>query len=156
MKKTALSTLFVLMTSMALQANVTINSASYQEELKVQEDGENIKVWVKAKKVVPGSIVRYVNTLNNSSQEKATKLVVNNPIPKNMEYVANSASCQNGCAIYYSIDSGKTFKKSSKLFLGYGDEKRLAKASEYTNIRWVLNGLNGQSESSVEYKAQLK
>ena len=156
MKSIALPTLFTVMTTMSLQANVSISSASYQKQTKINEAGEKVTTWVKAQKVVPGTTIRYVNSLENSGNEEATKLVVNNPIPENMEYVANTASCQAGCEISYSVDGGVTFNQPSELFVGVNQERHIAKASEYTNIRWIVDSLTATSQSSVEYQARLK
>lgn len=156
MRKTILTVLLTMITSVMLQANVTIASASYQEKIEVNESGDKVRKWVNAEKVVPGSIVRYVNTLENKGTVQARKLVIKNPIPENMEYVADTASCQGSCNITYSIDGGKSFKKVSELFLGKGDNRHLARPAEYTDIRWVLDSLDAKSTSSVEYKARLK
>jgi uncharacterized repeat protein (TIGR01451 family) len=149
------SAMLLAMMSMA-QANVSINSASFQEQTKVDANGKKVKEWVKASKVVPGTVIRYVNSLENSGEKSATKLVVNNPVPENMEYVANSASCESGCSISYSVDGGKTYKQPEELFLGVGEERHVAQASEYTDIRWVVDSLDATSQSTVEYKARLK
>jgi len=138
------------------QANVSINTASFQEQTTVNASGEQVVEWVKASKVIPGTIIRYVNSLENSGSQLATKLVVNNPIPKNMEYILNSATCQSACNISYSVDDGKTFKEASNLFVGVGKARHLAKASEYTNIKWILNSLEATAQSAVAYKARLK
>jgi len=156
MKKIVLTTLLAMIASGTLQANVTLGTASFQEKIEVNKSGEKLRTWVKAEKVIPGSIVRYVNSLENKGRQNVSKLVVKNPIPKNMEYVADTASCQGSCTVTYSIDGGKSFKKVSELFIGKGEERHLARPAEYTDIRWVLNALNAKSKSSVEYKAQLK
>ena len=156
MEKTVLATLFTMITSVTIQANVTIGSTSYQEKIEVNKSGEKVRTWIKAEKVVPDTIVRYVNNLENKGIQNATKLVVNNPIPKNMEYVADTASCQGSCLITYSVDGGKSFRRVSELFLGKGEDRHLARPAEYTDIRWILNKLDAKSKSSVEYKARLK
>jgi len=138
------------------QANVSISSSSFQEVTKVTPSGEKIKEWAKTEKVVPGTVVRYVNTLENSGATTATKLLVKNPIPNNMEYVEGSASCQGTCSLSYSVDGGKSFKNPSELYVGVGESRHLAKASEYTDIRWVIEALGANSQSFVDYKAQLK
>ena len=149
------STLLFVVVSMA-QANVTLNTASFQEQTKVTVTGEKVKEWVKASKVIPGTVVRYVNTLENQGDDVATKLVIKNPIPKNMEYVANSASCASECTLSYSVDGGKSYKQPSELYVGEGEKRHLAKASDYTDIKWVLSSLSATSQSSVEYQARLK
>ena len=149
------SALLLSMVSMA-SANVSIASTSYQKMTKVLESGEKVEEWARASKVVPGTLIRYVNSLENAGNKVATKLVVNNPIPENMEYVADTASCQDDCTVTYSIDGGKSFKKASELFLGEGENRHQARPSEYTDIRWVVEKLDASSQSSVEYRARLK
>ena len=149
------STLLFVVVSMA-QANVTLNTASFQEQTKVTVTGEKVKEWVKASKVIPGTVVRYVNTLENQGDNVATKLVIKNPIPKNMEYVANSASCASECTLSYSVDGGKSYKQPSELYVGEGEKRHLAKASDYTDIKWVVSSLSATAQSSVEYQARLK
>lgn len=149
------STLLFVVVSMA-QANVTLNTASFQEQTKVTVTGEKVKEWVKASKVIPGTVVRYVNTLENQGDDVATKLVIKNPIPKNMEYVANSASCASECTLSYSVDGGKSYKQPSELYVGEGEKRHLAKASDYTDIKWVVSSLSATAQSSVEYQARLK
>ena len=149
------SALLFVVVSMA-QANVTLNTASFQEQTKVTVTGEKVKEWVKASKVIPGTVVRYVNTLENQGDDVATKLVVKNPIPKNMEYVANSASCASECTLSYSVDGGKSYKQPSELYVGEGEKRHLAKASDYTDIKWVVSSLSATAQSSVEYQARLK
>ena len=156
MKKIVLTAIITMASSINIYANISINSDSYQSVIKINEDGTKKKEWVKAEKVLPGGVVKYVNTLNNDGVETATQLVINNPIPKEMQYLSSSAECQGSCVIYYSVDGGQTFKKPSELFVGLGQERHLAKAEEYTNIRWVLDNLSGNSQSSVGYKARLK
>ena len=149
------STLLLVVASLA-QANVTISSASFQEITKVTATGEKVKEWAKTEKVVPGTVVRYVNTLVNSGVTTATNLLVKNPIPENMEYIAGSALCQGSCRISYSVDGGKSFNTPSELYVGEGERRHLAKASEYTDIQWVIDTLAENTQSFVEYKARLK
>ena len=156
MKKMLTKSVLFLGLSIMAQAEVNIHSASYQQQVEVSASGEKVEKWVKATKVVPGSIIRYVNVLNNSGSIKATKLVINNPIPKNMEYVLESASCETTCSLSYSVDGGKTYNKEENLYVGQGEERHLAKASEYTDVRWVLENLSANSKSNVEYQARLK
>ena len=153
MKKVILA---IALTVATLHANVTISSTSYQEKVKVNEAGEKVTSWAKADKVVPGAIVRYLNVVENTGTQIANKLIVNNPIPENMEYVAETASCLAGCSITYSVDGGATFQEASELFVETATERHLAKASEYTDIRWVIERLPAMSETHVEYQAQLK
>jgi uncharacterized repeat protein (TIGR01451 family) len=149
------SAIVLAMMSMA-HANLSISSISLQEQTKITSSGEKVKEWVKASKVVPGTVIRYVNTIENSGDKPAMQLVVNNPIPENMEYVANTAACEGSCSITYSVDGGKSFNQPEKLFVGEGKERHMARAAEYTDIKWVVDSLAAMSQSTVEYKARLK
>ena len=149
-------TVLVLLLASSAQAEVSINSTSYKEVTKITSHGEKVKEWVKVKKIVPGTIVRYVNTLENSGSQEASNLVIKNPIPENMEYVADSTACQSTCHLSYSIDGGKTFKNPSELYITMGEERHLAKASEYTDIMWVVDFLEPNAQSFVRYEARLK
>lgn len=150
-----ISTLCLCMATM-LQANVSISSNSLQEKIHLDESGQKTKEWVKAEKIVPGTIIKYVNSLVNSGDKAASSLVVKNPIPKNMQYVANTAKCKTVCKVTYSVDGGASFHASEELYVTEESGKRLAKASEYTDIMWVVDSLDAQTESFVEYKSQLK
>ena len=139
--------------TMTAQAKVTISSQSYQKVVKNKK-----AKWVQATKVVPGSVIRYINTLQNKGKEAAENLVVVNAVPEHMEYVKGTAVCQSKCNVTYSVDGGKTFAKSKKLFVKdkKTKKKRRANASEYTTIKWVVAKLNGAKKTTVEYKAKLK
>ena len=148
--------LFFAILSINLQAEVTLHTASYQEQVELLNSGEKRKKWIRAEKIIPGTVIRYVNTLNNKSHQPATKLLIKNTIPENMEYLANTAGCASSCRVLFSVDGGKHFKNPSELFVGRGENRHLAKSSEYTNIEWILRRLDRRSKSHVEYKARLK
>ncbi|WP_295421734.1 hypothetical protein [Sulfurovum sp.] len=154
MKKLFTSIMIALsMMVLSLHAEVTIKSQSYQKVIKKKK----VK-WVKAAKVIPGSVVLYVNTLKNKGKETAQNLTVVNAIPAHMNYVKGTARCKSKCNITYSVDGGKTFNKPKKLFVKDKKTKkrRRAKASEYTAIKWVVAKLNGGKKTTVQYKARLQ
>jgi len=141
----AIVVLFTTVTS--IEAKVKVSTASYQKMGKK---------WVKAAKVVPGTKVKYINTLSNSGGSNATNLVIVNTIPKEMQYIANSAKCKGKCTITYSVDGGKSYTTPRKLYVKKGSRKIRAKAGDYTNIRWVVNTLKGGSKKTVQYDAVLR
>ncbi len=153
--KKLLVALAILMTmfTVASQAQVTMKSQSFQKVIKKKK-----AKWVKAGKVIPGSVVLYVNTLKNKGKEIAQNLTVVNAIPEHMNYMEGTAKCQSKCNITYSVDGGKTFNRPKKLFVK--DKKtrkrRRAKASEYTTIKWVVSKLKGGKKTTVQYKARLQ
>jgi len=154
MKKLLIS-LSVVMTLMVMhaQAAVTITSQSYQKNSTKKK-----AKWVKATKVIPGSVVLYMNTLKNKGKDTAEKLTVVNAVPKHMKYVKGTAKCKSKCAITYSVDNGKTFNVAKKLYVKDKKTKktRRAKDIDYTTIMWVVNKLKGGNKTVVQYKARLK
>jgi uncharacterized repeat protein (TIGR01451 family) len=150
-----ISTLCFCMATM-LEANVSISSNSFQQKVQLSENGQKTKEWVKAEKIVPGTVIKYVNSLVNAGDKKASSLVIKNPIPKNMKYIANTAECKTVCKVTYSVDGGASFYSVGELYFTEESGKRLAKASEYTDIMWVVENLEAQTQSFVEYQAQLK
>lgn len=137
--------------TIASQAEVTINSQSYQKVIKKKK-----AKWVKATKVIPGSVILYMNRLKNKGTQTAEKLTVVNAIPEHMQYIKGTAKCKSDCLVTYSVDGGKTFDKPKKLFVGKGKKRHRAKASEYTTIMWVVKKLKGGKKTTVQYKARLK
>ena len=150
MKKISILIAIFLMFS-NLHAKVSITSFSYQKVKK----NKRIK-WVKASKVIPGTVLLYQNSLLNEDKVTAKKLVIVNAIPEQMRYIKGSAKCKKRCNVTFSVDGGKTFHKSKKLFVGKGKKRHRAKVSEYTTIRWVVNELKGGKKTFVQYKARLK
>jgi len=150
MKKSFLSVLSIFVFSSIVYADVSIKSKSLQEKTINKQT-----TWVKAAKVIPGTKIRYVNTISNNGNATAQNLVITNPVPKHMLYVGESAKCSGVCTITYSID-GKVFDVPAKLFVTENGKKRVAKAIEYKAIRWVVQTLGAKQSSSVQFDATLE
>lgn len=138
----------------ALQAQVGIKSESLQ---LVLEDDK--KVWKQATKVIPGTVIRYINTVTNDDKEVATNLVVVNNVSEYMEYQSDSATCgSNQCEITYAVDIKEGYKTPGELYITDPKTKltRLAKASEYRSIRWVIKKLDKNAVVKVQYESKLK
>jgi len=149
MKRLILS--FILLYTVVLEAKVTINSASYQQVVK---NGK--KRWVKATKVVPGTIILYINTISNSGNSSASNLIIDNKIPKEMKYIRHSAKSKLRANITYSVDNGKSYHKPNRLYVRKHGKRVRAKAYDYTNIRWVIKRLKAKTKTVVQYRAKLK
>lgn len=150
MKKGLFYILLAFVFSSTIYADVSIKSQSFQEKTINKQTK-----WVKATKVIPGTKVRYVNTMSNSGTQAAQNLVITNPIPKHMLYAEGSAKCDGACSITYSLD-GKAFDVPDKLFVTENGKKRTAKATEYKAIRWVVQTLDAKQSSSVQFDAILE
>jgi uncharacterized repeat protein (TIGR01451 family) len=147
----------IVATAYAKESLVTLTTKSYQEIVEVDKSGNKKVKLVDAKKVLPGDMILYKNTIENKSVQPAKNMVLNNPVPEHMEYVKDSAKCANGCTILYSVDGGKVFDEPSKLMIEEGNAKRLAFPKEYTHVRWILTtALDPSSSTYVSFKAKLK
>ena len=76
------------------------------------EQGQKVKRLAPAGKVVPGNEVVWTITAVNVCKTPTDNVVIANPVPEHMTYVANSAM-GTGTDIAYSLD-GKEFKKRGR------------------------------------------
>ncbi len=141
----------------AKQAPVTLVSKSFKEVMKVDTNGNKKVILEETKKVVPGDYVVYKNSISNNSDKDVSNMVLNNAVPEHTVYVADSAKCENGCKILFSVDGGKEFAPSDKLMVKVGNQERLALPKEYTNVRWILtSALKAKSVTTVSFKTRLQ
>jgi len=94
----------------AAKSPVTVTTASYQLVVKKVKDKKGkikkVKKWVKATKVIPGTIVRYIDTIHNNSADPLSTVAIKNPINEHLTYVAGSAKAESNATITYSVDGG--------------------------------------------------
>jgi uncharacterized repeat protein (TIGR01451 family) len=157
--------------AMSLQAKgpktpVSVTTASYQQlpnrnkKGKVIKDknGKPLMVWVRATKVVPGTIVKYIDTVTNNTDQPMNDVAIKNPINPHLTFVAKSAKCQSGCKVLYSIDGGKSYDEPAKLRVK--DKKtgkmRQAMPKEYNAVEWIIAQVPAHAKTTVEFKAKLK
>jgi len=159
-----LSAVFLLGTfaqAEAPKSPVTVTTASYQLVVKKVKDKKGkikkIKKWVKATKVVPGTVVRYVDTIHNSSADPLSTVAIKNPINEHLTYMADSAKAESNATITYSVDGGKHFATPSKLFVtDKKGKKHRAQPKQYNAIQWVIAEVPAKGTVKVEFKAKLK
>ena len=162
MKKVVLATgivtaLFFAPSLSAKKEAVTLSTKSYKEVIKIDSSGVKNIFLEEAKKVIPGDIVVYKNTITNSTNKSVNNMVLNNAIPKHTEYIADSAKCAKECDILFSVDGGKEFYRAENLMINTGDKARLALPREYTNVRWILtSALDANSMTDVSFKTKLQ
>ena len=126
MKQILIALLFSL-TALMAKMPVSITSHSYQELLVKDKSGKRVKKWVTVKKVVPGDIVKYVNSINNDTDKELTNVKVSDPINKNVILVKGSEKSSAKFNTLYSIDGGKSYARADKLFIkGKNGIKKIA------------------------------
>jgi len=144
---------------------VEVTTASYQ--LKAVRDkkghilkdkkGKPIRKWRKATKVVPGTVVKYVDTVTNHTDQPLKGVAIKNPINKHLAYVAETATSETKATITFSVDGGKHFDRPSKLYVvNKKGKKHLAQPKEYNAIRWVIDTVPANGNVTVAFKAKLK
>ena len=155
-----LSLVLLVLSSQAIaNAKITLEVSSEKEMLQMI-NGKEIKKRVAAKSVEPGNVLFFVLSYRNAGDEKATKVVFNNPIPENVIYVPGSAGGKKS-DISFSIDNGKTFNKPALLTYEIADEngkkiKKQASPEQYTHVRWVVEEILPGKRGSLEFQVQVK
>lgn len=146
----------LLLPALAL-AEVQLSSAAFQEKEVVAKDGKKTVKREALSNATPGQEVIYVITYRNTGAEPVQNVVVNNPVPKELSYVANSA-LGTGTRFEASVDGGKTFGVYSQLTVKGADGKvRAAGGPDVTHLRWTLTTpLKGGGEGDVSYRAVLR
>jgi uncharacterized repeat protein (TIGR01451 family) len=136
---------------------VELKMAAEKEIEVTGANGEKIVQRVPAEKVIPGDEVIYTITYVNNGDEPAENLVVKNPIPEHMKYVAGSATGESS-VITYSVDNGKSFDAPEKLTVKDAKGNMApAKSTDYTNIRWTLSkSVAPKTSGLVSFRARLE
>ncbi|MEZ5499166.1 MAG: hypothetical protein R3E77_07025 [Steroidobacteraceae bacterium] len=125
-------------------------------EVSSVENGERVTRLVPATKVVPGDEVVWTVTASNVCKSSVEKVVINNPVPEHMAYVANSA-VGPGTEVSYSLD-GERYGKAEQLVVTDADgSQRPARADEYGFLRWTLeSSLKPGAVAFARYRAVLR
>jgi uncharacterized repeat protein (TIGR01451 family) len=115
---------------------IELQTAAETEQAYTDEQGRAAKRLVPAGKIVPGDEVVWTITAKNVCDSAADNIVIANPVPEHMSYVANSA-IGVGTTITYSLD-GQLFKPATALNVSAADgSSRPARADEIRAIRWT-------------------
>jgi len=141
---------------------VSVTTQSYQEVTKKikTKNGkiQTVKKWVRATRVVPGTVVKYVDTVTNNTDKPLSDVTIKNPINPHLTYVAGSATSETNATILYSVDGGKHFDVPEKLMIKdlKTGKKRIASPKEYNAIQWTIASVPPESNTTVEFRAKLK
>ena len=137
------------------QGHLNVTTLVQMEEVSVGDDGERQTRLVAADTVVPGDVVIYTTTVENISDEGAENVVVNNPVPEHLSYVAGSAFAP-GMVIEFSVDGGATYAPAEELTVDEGGQTRAATADDFTHIRFVMQGeLAAGAQGIARFRARL-
>jgi len=163
MMNTMKNNLFVIIAFMvavwatpALAADDVVLSLTAQEEVTViDKKGNKTVKLVVPEHIEPGDVVLYSITYNNKGKKAVDSIVINDPIPANTVYIADSAT-GNATDITFSVD-GKHFAAADKLMVKDDDKLRLARIDEYHHVRWLLTkSLAAGKQGLVSFKVRVK
>jgi uncharacterized repeat protein (TIGR01451 family) len=149
----------ILLPAIAWAAPQVELSIDAEKEVTVVEDSHQVTKRVPASEAAPGEAVIFTIHYENTGDEAATNVVINNPLPEGTAYVPGSAT-EKG-EVTFSIDKGETFKKPSLLTYEVttpqgNKEKRTASPERYTNVRWQLPEVAAGSSGEVHYRVRVK
>jgi uncharacterized repeat protein (TIGR01451 family) len=132
---------------------IELQTSAETEERYVDEQGHEAQRLVPAAKIVPGDEVVWTIVAKNVCARAAENIVIANPVPQHMTYVANSA-LGVGTQISYSID-GEAFQPAEALQMtGADGSVRPARAEDYRAIRWAYAAAFPQGATAfVRYRA---
>lgn len=152
-----ITALSLILLAMQANAGITLKNTAQVEVTETDSQGKQTVTRKPADKVIPGSVVIYTITANNTGEQSADNIVITDPIPPDTEYVEGSAFGA-GTDITFSVDGGKTYAKPNQLTVKGDDGKpRPATASDYTHIRWQLQfSLKPGQEAPVWFRARVK
>lgn len=137
-------------------AQVTLVTEAFKIVAVQNDDGSVSEKWVAAEEIVPGDKVGYKISYNNTGDQPAEGVVINNPVPENTLYVANSADGA-GSQITYSADAGNNFARVAELVVIKDGKTRKARAEDITHIRWTLpEAVAPKASGSVEFQVRVK
>lgn len=135
---TVATCLFGAASGLAQDAPLQVSTVAQVERVVTDASGKKSTRLVDAARVVPGQEVVYTITIGNRGSQSAQDVSVNNPIPPELAYVADSAGAP-GALIEFSVDGGKTFGTPQQLTLkDEAGKPRAARADEYTHVRFTL------------------
>lgn len=155
---TALAATLLLAGAAWAAPQVTL-SIKAEKEVVVEEDGKKVTKRAPATEAAPGETVIFTIVYENSGDEDATNVVVDNPIPEGTVYINGSAT-ETG-ELTFSIDGGKSYKRPSLLTYEIANpdgskEKRTASPEEYTHIRWQIPAIPPGVKGDVGFRVRVQ
>ena len=137
--------------------SMQLQTVVQQIHVTTDKDGKSHSEVVPAGHVLPGVEVIYTINYEYTGTQPATDVVVTDPIPPQVTYVAGSVQGANTVASF-SVDGGKTWGSPASLMVKNADgSTRSAQPADYDAIQWVIQGsLKLGDKGSVSFHAVVK
>jgi len=118
--------------------------------------GREVYRFVPARLLEQGQVVYYTLRITNQTTVPLRNVAVVQAVPANTTYLADSASGP-GAAVSFSVDGGQTFGPADSLQIEVEGSKQLARAPQYTHIRWQLrNALAPGATALARFRATFR
>lgn len=139
------------------QGAISLKAVALVEQTVTNSDGTTSTKMVPASSVRPGTDVFYRISFTNVSNDTATGLIINDPIPQSMVYKLDTAYGANTTP-QVSVDGGNNYGNLDALtVLDETGSPRPAVAADVTHLRWLVNyPLNPGDEGNVSFTATLQ
>jgi len=135
---------------------IELKTVAETEVVEVDAQGQRSTRLVPAGKVVPGTQVIWTVTAANVCDKPAEKVSIDNPIPAQMSYVADSA-VGAGADLLFSTDGRQFGDAASLVVRDEAGNTRPARSSDFTHIRWALRNPIGPGQVAMaRFRAELK
>jgi uncharacterized repeat protein (TIGR01451 family) len=142
--------------ALAAPPAIKVTQVAEVEKTVVAADGSKQTKLVPAALVPPGGEIVYTVKFENAGDKPANDVVVTNPVPEHMRYVANSAGGP-GTEVTYSVDGGKSYAAPERLNVRGPEGERAATADDYTHLRFRLtNPLPPGQVAYARFRATVK
>lgn len=138
------------------EGSLRVQTTVQKEQRVVAEDGSEKVELVAVTTAVPGDQVIYTITFTNEGSESADNVRITNPIPNEVTLVEGSAFGP-GAEVTYSVDGGESYARADSLSVATAEGLRVAKAEDYTHIRWsMMDSLGAGDQGFARFRAVLR
>ena len=144
------------------QGQIQLRLEAEKQVVAQDQQGKQSQKWEPLKGQVmvrPVDVLRYTLIGENKSDRSVKNLTFNQPIPKGMMYVLNSANVTNNAKITYSIDSGRSFVENPTVRVTFPNgkvETKPAPAIVYTHIRLQVPSVAAKTIVKATYQTQVR
>lgn len=149
--------LSVVAVPVVAQAQLELTTEAFHEVVVVDKNGKTERKREVLKKALPGQEVIYDIIYRNKGSKPAERVVVSNPIPAELSFVAGSATGA-GTKFDVSVDGGEKWGALESLTVPDAEGKlRPARGEDVTHVRWtVLAPVKPGAGGKLSYRARVK
>jgi hypothetical protein len=150
----AVGLLFTLGLPVAAHAaeNPIALSSTVKLEKVLVENGQEKKVLVEPKVVVPGDKLLFVTGYRNNTAQRVDNFVVTNPLNSAVQLTPESAA-----KLSVSVDGGKSFGALASLSVSDAQgNARPAQTGDVTHVRWTVPAIVPGGEGSLSFHATVR